>query len=106
MGGALASRRAAEAAADGAPARRVEEALDGTLARRVEQALDGTLARRVEQALDGAPAQRVVVKEEPGVIRGPPVVVRVVSEPAAGQEAYVQSGAQSPEYAEPVAAAF
>ena len=73
-------------------ARRVEEAaVDGALARRVEEAVvDGALARRVEEAVDGAPARRV----EPGVIRGPPVVVRVASEPAVGQEVYVQPGAE------------
>ena len=76
------------------------------LARHVEEAVDGALARRVEQAVDGAPARRVEVREEPGVIRGPPVVVRVVSEPAAGQEVYVQSGAEESEYAGPVEAAF
>ncbi len=80
--------------------------MGGAPARRVEQAVDGALARRVEQAVDGTPARRVEVREEPGVIRGPPVVVRVVSEPAAGQEAYVQPGAEEPEYAGPVAAAF
>ena len=68
--------------------------------------MDGALARRVEEAVDGAPARRVEVREEPGVLRGPPVVVRVVSEPAAGQEVYVQPGAEEPEYAAPVAAAF
>ena len=82
------------------------EAVGGALARHVEEAVDGALARRVEQAVDGAPARRVEVREEPGVIRGPPVVVRVVSEPAAGQEVYVQPGAEEPEYAGPVAAAF
>jgi len=86
-----------------------EEAVDGVLARRVEEeAVDGALARRVEEAVDGAPARRVEVREEPGafVFRGPPVVVRVVSEPAAGQEVYVQPGAEEPEDAGPVAAAF
>ena len=76
------------------------------LARHVEEAVDGALARRVEQAVDGAPARRVEVREEPGVIRGPPVVVRAVSEPAAGQEEYVQPGAEEPVYAGPVEAAF
>ena len=80
--------------------------MGGALARRVEDAVDGALARRVEEAVDGAPARRVEVKEEPGVLRGPPVVVRVVSEPAAGQEVYVQPGAEEPEYAVPVAGAF
>jgi len=56
--------------------------------------------------VDGALAPRVEVREEPGVLRGPPVVVRVVSEPAAGQEVHVQPGAEEPEYAGPVAAAF
>jgi len=90
----------------GALARHVEEAVDGALARHVEEAVDGALARRVEQAADGAPARRVEVREEPGVIGGPPVVVCVVSEPAAGQEVYVQPGAEEPEHAGPVAAAF
>jgi hypothetical protein len=94
------------AAVGGALARHVEEAVDGALARHVEEAVDGALARRVEQAADGAPARRVEVREEPGVIGGPPVVVRVVSEPAAGLEVYVQPGAEEPEYAGPVAAAF
>ena len=76
------------------------------LARHVEEAVDGALARRVEQAVDGAPARRVEVREEPGAIRGPPVVVRVVSEPAAGREVYAQSGAEESEYAGPVEAAF
>jgi hypothetical protein len=78
----------------------------GALARHVEEAVDGALARRGEQAVDGAPARRVEVSDHPGVIRGPPVVVRVVSEPAAGQEVYVQPGAEEPAYAGPVAAAF
>jgi len=69
-------------------------------------AVGGALARRVGEAVGGAPARRVEVREEPGVLGGPPVVVRVVSEPAAGQEAYVQPGAEEPEYAGPVAAAF
>jgi len=96
-----------EAAAVGeALARHVEEAVGGALARRVERAVDGAPAQRVEQAVDGAPARRVEVREEPGAIRGPPVVVRAVSEPAAGQEQYVQPGAEEPVYAGPVEAAF
>src|SRR5271166_3234923 len=67
-------------------------------------AVGGALARRVGEAVDGTPARRV--EEEPGVLGGPPVVVRVVSESAAGQEVYVQPGAEEPEYAVPVAAAF
>ena len=69
--------------------------MGGALARHVEEAVDGALAPRVERAVVWAPARRVEVREEPGVIRGPPVVVRVVSEPAAGQEVYVQPGAGS-----------
>ena len=68
--------------------------------------MGGALARRVEAAAGGALARHVAVREEPGVIRGPPVVVPVVSEPAAGQEVYVELGAEEPEYAGPVAAAF
>jgi hypothetical protein len=87
----------------GALARRVE-AVGGALARRVE-AVGGALARRVE-AVGGALARRVALREEPGVLRGPPVVARVLSEPAAGQEAYVEPGAEEPECAGPVAVAF
>jgi hypothetical protein len=57
-------------------------------------------------AVGGALARRVAVREEPGVLRGPPVVLRVLSEPAAGQEVYVEPGAEEPEYAGPVAVAF
>jgi hypothetical protein len=49
----------------------------------------GTLARREEAA----------VAEEPSELRGPPAVAPLVSEPAAGQEVYVQPDAQGPEYA-------
>jgi hypothetical protein len=66
----------------------------------------GALARREEEAVGGALARHVAVSEEPGVLRGPPVVVRVLSEPAAGQEVYVEPGAEEPEYAGPVAVAF
>ena len=87
----------------GALARHVEEAaVDGALARRLWSRRWTGRLRDVWRGVDGAPARRV----EPGVIRGPPVVVRVVSEPAAGQEVYVQPGAEEPEYAGPVAAAF
>jgi hypothetical protein len=102
-GGALAR---CEAAAGGALARREEEAAGGALARREEEAAGGALARREEEAAGGALARRVAVREEPGVLRGPPVVLRVLSEPAAGQEVYVEPGAEEPEYAGPVAVAF
>jgi hypothetical protein len=101
-GGALAR---CEAAAGGALARREEEAAGGALARREEEAAGGALARR-EEAVGEALARRVAVREEPGVLRGPPVVLRVLSEPAAGQEVYVEPGAEEPEYAGPVAVAF
>jgi hypothetical protein len=74
-------------------------------ARREEEAVGGALARR-EEAVGEALARRVAVREEPGVLRGPPVVLRVLSEPAAGQEVYVEPGAEEPEYAGPVAVAF
>jgi hypothetical protein len=102
-GGALARRE--EEAAGGALARREEEAAGGALARREEEAAGGALARR-EEAVGEALARRVAVREEPGVLRGPPVVLRVLSEPAAGQEVYVEPGAEEPEYAGPVAVAF
>jgi hypothetical protein len=89
----------------GALARRVEEPVGGTLARRVEERVGVALARRVEEAMGGL-AQRVAVREEPGVFRGPPVVGRVISEPAAEQEMYVAPGAEKPEYAGPAAVAF
>jgi hypothetical protein len=54
----------------------------------------------------GALARRVAGRKEPGVLRGPPVVVRVVSAPAAGQEVYVEPGDEEPEYVGPVAVAF
>ncbi len=76
----------ATAAGGGALARREEAAVGGTLARREEEAVGGTLAPREEA-------------EEPGELRGPPAVAPLVSEPAAGQEVYVQPGAQEPEYA-------
>jgi hypothetical protein len=112
-GGALAR---CEAAAGGALARREEEAAGGGRlrdvrrrwvgpARREEEAVGGALARR-EEAVGEALARRVAVREEPGVLRGPPVVLRVLSEPAAGQEVYVEHGAEEPEYAGPVAVAF
>ena len=54
--------------------------------------------------MGGALARR---EEEPAELRGPPVVVPLVSEPAAGQQVYVQAGAQQPEHAAgPVVAAF
>jgi hypothetical protein len=112
VGGALARRE--EEAVGGALARRVE-AVGEALARRVE-AVGEALARRVEAvgealarrevAVGGALARRVAVREEPGVLRGPPVVLRALSEPAAGQEVYVEPGAEEPEYAGPVAVAF
>ncbi len=91
----------------GALARRAEAAaVAGTPARRVAAAAGGALARRVEEVVGGAFARRAAVGEEPGVLRGPPVALRVVSEPAAGQEAYVQPGAEESADAGPVAAAF
>jgi hypothetical protein len=84
-----------EAAAAGGALARCEAAAGGALARREEEAAGGALARREE-----------AVREEPGVLRGPPVVLRVLSEPAAGQEVYVEPGAAEPEYAGPVAVAF
>ena len=83
---------------------RCEEAVGGALVRR-EEAVGGALVRR-EEAAGGALARCVEVREEPGVLRGPPVVVRVLSEPAAVQEAYVEPGAEEPECAGPVAVAF
>jgi hypothetical protein len=81
--------------------------VDGALARLVaEEEAAGAPARRVEEEAGGTLAQRVAVREELGVLRGPPVVLRVVSEPAAGQEAYGPPGAEEPAYAGPVAAAF
>jgi hypothetical protein len=91
----------------GALARRVEAAaVAGTPARRVEAAAGGALARRVEAAVGGPLARRAAVREEPGVFREPPVAIRAVSEPAAGQEAYVQPGAEESADAGPEAAAF
>ena len=74
--------------------------------RRVEEPMGGALARRVEEPVGGTLAQRVAVREEPSVFRGPPVVGRVISEPAAEQEMYVAPGAEKPEYAGPAAVAF
>ena len=102
-GGALARREEEEA--DGALARREEEEAGGALARR-EEKVGEALARREEEAVDGALARRVAVREEPGVLRGPPVVLRVLSESAAGREVYVEPGDEEPEYAGPVAVAF
>ena len=68
--------------------------------------MGGALAPREEETMGGALAPRVAVREEPGVLRGPPVFGRVLSAPAAGQEVYVEPGAEEPEYAEPVAVAF
>jgi hypothetical protein len=101
--GALARR--VEEPVGGTLARRVEEPVGGTLARRVEERVGVALARRVEEAMGGL-AQRVAVREEPGVFRGPLVVGRVISEPAAEQEMYVAPGAEKPEYAGPAAVAF
>src|SRR6266436_1630191 len=70
-------------------------AVGGALARR--EVAGGALARRAA-AVGEALARRVAVREEPGVLRGPPVVLRVLSEPAAGQEVYVEPGAEEPEY--------
>jgi hypothetical protein len=80
--------------------RRVEEAVGEALARRVVEAVGGALGRRVAVEVGEALARRVVLGEEPGVLRGRP------SEPAAGQELYVQPGAEGPAYAGPAAAAF
>jgi hypothetical protein len=103
VGGTLARR--VEEPVGGTLARRVEEPVGGTLARRVEERVGVALARRVEEAMGGL-AQRVAVREEPGVFRGPLVVGRVISEPAAEQEMYVAPGAEKPEYAGPAAVAF
>ena len=76
------------------------EGVDGALARRVEvEAVGEALGRCVVEAVGEALARRVAVREEPGVLRGRP------SEPAAGQELYVQPGAEGPAYAGPAAAA-
>jgi hypothetical protein len=95
--------RPGEVAAGGeAPlARREEEAAaaGGALGRRVVEAVGEALGRRVVEAVGEALARRVTVGEEPGVLRGRP------SEPAAGQELYVQPGAEGPAYAGPAAAA-
>jgi hypothetical protein len=98
VGGAL-GRRVVEAVG-GALGRRVVEAVGEALGRRVVEAVGEALARRVVEAVGEALARRVAVGEEPGVLRGRP------SEPAAGQELYVQPGAEGPAYAGPAAAAF
>ena len=90
-GGEALGRREAVAAAGGAPAR--------------HEAAAGTLVRR-EVAVGGALARCEAMTEAAGEIRGPPVVVPWVSEPAAGRQVYVQPGAQQPEHGGPVVAAF
>jgi hypothetical protein len=98
-GGGTLARRLVEAVG-GALGRRVVEAVGGALGRRVVEAVGEALGRRVVEAVGEALARRVAVGEEPGVLRGRP------SEPAAGQELYVQPGAEGPAYAGPAAAAF
>jgi hypothetical protein len=71
-------------AAGEAPARREEAAVAG----------GEVPARREEAAMGGMLARCGAMTEEPGELRGPPVVVPLVSEAAAGQEVYVQPGAQ------------
>ena len=44
--------------------------------------------------MGGAPARREALTEEPGELGGPPVLVPLVSEAVAGQQVYVQPGAQ------------
>jgi hypothetical protein len=94
----------AAVAEGGMLARRVAAVVGGVLAQHVAVAVGGTLARRVEPAVGGAQARRVAVREEPGVLRGPPVALRAVSEPATGSEVFARLGAQK--YAGPAGAAF
>ena len=95
MGAALVRREEAAVAVGEALARREEAVAGGeALAQREEAAGVGTPALREEAAVGGAPARCGAVTEEPGELGGPPVVVPSVSEAAAGQEVYVQPGAQ------------
>jgi hypothetical protein len=104
VGGALA-RHEAEAVG-GALARHEAEAVGGALARREAEAVGGALARREAEAVGGALARRGAGKEKPGVLCGLLVVVRVLSETAAGQDVYVGPGPGETEYAGPVAVEF
>jgi hypothetical protein len=103
-GEALGRREEAVVAAGGAPARHEAVAAAGGAPARHEAAA-GTLVRR-EVAVGGALARCEAMTEAAGEIRGPPVVVPWVSEPAAGRQVYVQPGAQQPEHGGPVVAAF
>jgi hypothetical protein len=87
-GGEALARREAAVAGGGALARHEEaaEAAGEALARREAAAGGEALARREAAAGEA-------VTEEPGELGGPPVVVPSASEPAAGQEVYVQPGA-------------
>jgi hypothetical protein len=104
VGGALA--RHEEEAVGGALARHEAEAVGGALARHEAEAVGGALARREAEAVGGALARRGAGKEKPGVLCGLLVVVRVLSETAAGQDVYVGPGPGETEYAGPVAVEF
>jgi hypothetical protein len=82
------------------------QAEGGALARHAVEAVGGRLARHAVEVVGGTLARCGAAAEKPRVLHGPPVVVPLVSEPAAEQELYVQPGAEEPPCAGPGAAAF